>query len=349
MMRRSRTAIILSALFGVAGVLALSVPGTAQQPGVKNVELYTGGDPEAEGVKLGGWGSGSATEDRSVKGPGEQSIKIETSGFYSGARIQFVKPRELTDQKADPFGFLQFTIKFQPGRISQRSGSGGSGGPGPGGLPGPAGIGDMGLSGGGGFGPGGGGFGPGPAGSPESLAPDTRRMKIVLRATEGTFIATNFPVTLVGAQEEGWSVVAVPFVAFKGLEKSDTLKVEEIRLFGDSKDTFWVGEIRTTTDDEPINVDALDELEVAVGDPTEFVAAATGGISPLQYSWDFDLSDGIQEDATGPFVVHVFRNGSRPVPGQPNELQPYVVTLTVRDLSGAKRPVRRQTNIIVNP
>ena len=45
----------------------------------------------------------------------------------------------------------------------------------------------------------------------------------------------------------------------------------------------WIGEIRPTSDDEPITVDPIDELEVSVGEAVEFRAAATGGISPLQH------------------------------------------------------------------
>jgi hypothetical protein len=66
---------------------------------------------------------------------------------------------------------------------------------------------------------------------------------------------------------------------------------------------------------------------------------AVGGISPLQYSWDFDNSDGLQEDATGQRVVHVFRKES-PTLGN-SDPKPYIVTLTVSDVSGAKKPERR--------
>ena len=48
-------------------------------------------------------------------------------------------------------------------------------------------------------------------------------------------------------------------------------------------------------------------------------------------------------------VIHVFRKPSKDVPLSPGELQPYVVTLTVRDIGGAKKSVRRQANVIVNP
>ncbi len=360
-MRRNHPTLLLGALLGIAGVLALANPGTAQQGFAKSIDIYTGGNSEGEGIKLGGWGSGLATEDRGTKGPGEQSIKVETSGFYSGARIEFERPREITDQKNDPFGFLEFTMKFQPGKPKQPrntggypGGAGNSGGaPGFGGNSGGSGGEFGGNSGGPGGELGGGGYPGGPggglSGQPETLVPDTRRMKVLLICEEGSY-AANLPVTLNNSRDEGWYTVAMPFMAFKGLDKSETAKLKEIRVFGDTKDTFWIGEIRTTTDDEPISVDALDELEVSVGEPVEFQASATGGISPLQYTWDFDFADGASdEDASGFNVVHVFRKPSNPVPGQAGELQPIVVTLTVKDVSGAKKPVRVITNVIVNP
>jgi hypothetical protein len=341
--------------------LASAVPGIAQNtaaPGVKakpaGEGLYNGTAVAAEGIRLGGWGSGLATEDRTYRTIGDNSIKVETNGYYAGARITFEQPRDMTDEKAKPDGFLEFIIRFQPGKPKPAAGSGsGAGYPGSGGAGAPGASGFSGLSGGPEMGIGGGEFFgggvPGGSGTTETtITPDTRKMKVALVCEEGTFVASHFPVMLQPAQEEGWFSVAIPYVAFKGMEKATTVHLNEVRIFGDAKDTFWIGEIKTTTDDEPITVDPLDDLEVSVGEAVEFRATASGGISPLNYSWDFDLSDSIQEDANGPGVVHVFRKESPPVPGQAGELQPYVVTLTVSDLSGAKRPVRRQTSVIVN-
>lgn len=372
------------ALLGAAAVLVGTAPGNAQQF-APSKELYLGSSVLAEGIKLGGWGSGKAVEDRTTKSTGDSSIRVETNGYYAGARLEFERPKDITDQKNDPYGHLQFIVKFQPGTLKQKrqqlaqqrsqggaggfgSGSGDSGSLGPGGDFGSgSGFGDSGLGssgGSGGFGPGGfgpggpggeGGFGPGGEGygmgQQQTLEPDTSKLKVILVCEEGSFVASNFPVVLLPASTQDWYSVAVPFVAFKGLDKTPTARLKEIRIFGDSKDTFWIGEIRTTADDEPIQVDSLDELEVSVGEAVDFNASATGGVSPLYYSWDFDLSDGIQEDAGGsnPNTTWVFRKPSKDVPGRPGELQPYVVTLTVRDLSGAKKPVRRQTNVIVNP
>lgn len=350
-MKRNTPSLWFALLLGVGGLVVYSVPGKAQDA-PKSMELYQGGAIDTEGIKLGGWGSGLAKEDRNNKAGGDSSIRVDTGGYYAGARIQFESPKDLTDQVKDPYGFLEFIIKFQPGKpkpvkANTNPGSGSGGAPGAPGFPGAPGSpafpgSEMAF-------PGGAPGAPGAPAAPTALTPDTKKVKVLLIADNATYVASNFPVALFPAREEGWFSVAVPFVAFKGLDKAESLKLNEIRIFGDNKDTFWIGEIRTTTDDEPISVDALDELEVSVNDAVEFNSSATGGISPLHYSWDFDLSDGIQEDATGPNVVHVFRKASPPVPGSPSELQPYVVTLTVRDLGGAKKPVRRQANVIVNP
>lgn len=359
-MRRLHSSLLGGALLiGSVGLLAQgqAVRAQAGAPAAgfaKTLDLYTGEGDQGEGLKMGGWGSGTAQADRQHKTIGENSIRVETNGFYSGARVEFENPKDITAQKADPYGFLEFIIRFQPGTRRNQSSGGAGGYPGGGaGYPGAGGSGAPGGPGGPGGPPpefGGGYPGGGAGGGEESIAPDTRKMKVVLVCEEGTFTATNFPVALFPATEEGWFSVAIPFVAFKGLDAAPKATVKEVRVFGDAKDTFWIGHIRTTTDDEPITLDPLDDLEVSVGEPVEFRAAATGGISPLQYVWDFDQSDGpTQEDATGQVVVHVFRKSSPPVPGQPGELQPLVVTLTVKDLSGAKKPVRRTANVIVNP
>lgn len=338
-MRRIQPTLLSALLLGTGAVLASSGIGAAQKDAVKAKSasdgIYAGTAAAVEGLKLGGWGSGLASEDKTYRTIGDNSIKIETNGYYSGARISFERPRDFTELKQDPYGFLEFIIRFQPGKAKPTSTSGDgatSSAPPMFGAPGAPEF--PGADGGSGE---------------QTLTPDTHKMKVVLVCEEGTFVASHFPVTLQPAQEEGWFSVAIPYVAFKGMEKAQTVNVKEMRIFGDAKDTFWIGEIKPTSDDEPISVDPLDDLEVSVGESVEFRSAATGGISPLHYSWDFDLSDSIQEDATGPATVHVFRKKSPDVPGRPGELQPFVVTLTVSDLSGAKRPVRRQTSVIVNP
>ena len=48
-------------------------------------------------------------------------------------------------------------------------------------------------------------------------------------------------------------------------------------------------------------------------------------------------------------MVHLFRKPSPELRRGSGELQPYVVTLTVSDIGGAKKTVRREFDVIVNP
>ena len=118
------------------------------------------------------------------------------------------------------------------------------------------------------------------------------------------------------------------------------LVLRELRIFGDSPDTFNVGEIRTVTDTDPIVVEPLDEQVVAAGDQVTFSATAEAGLSILRYSWNFGDSGDTLEDAVGRRVTHVFK---KPSP----ENKPYVVTLTVTDLGGTKPPQTITTTVEV--
>ncbi|MFN3648989.1 MAG: hypothetical protein ACK47B_05355 [Armatimonadota bacterium] len=368
-MRRNHAPIWGAVLAGAAGLVVCSAPGSAQGP--LGLDFYSGAPVQSSGLRLAAWGSGSAAEDRTYRtAGGEASIKVDTNGYYAGARLIYNQPRDITAAKNDPHNYLGMTVRFQPGRPKPQRGGGTyggyPGGPGGGsggssGGPGYPGGGSGGSSGGPGYpgGPGGypggpGGYPGGPGGfgdSSGSITPDTRKMKIILVCDEGSFVATNYPVQpLVPSGEDGWYSVAVPFVAFKGLPEAKTANLREIRVFGDNKDTFWIGDIKTIVDDEPITVDPLENLEVSVNEPVEFYATANGGLSPLKYQWDFNKADGIQEEDTGPVVVHTFRKPSEPVPGGSQyDLQPYVVTLTVQDVAGAKKKIVQTVDVIVNP
>jgi hypothetical protein len=177
-----------------------------------------------------------ATEDRTVQSTGSHSIKVDTNGYFAGARIRFPEPIDITAQKNDPHGFLEFIIKFRQGTLrerlqqaAQRRGQGGPGGPG-----GFAGSGMMSGGGGpgaarpqGGFAGSGmmGGFG----GANQAITPDTTKLRVVLGCAEGTFIANEFPVSLQPARTQDWFAVAIPFIAFKGLDAAQSANVREIR------------------------------------------------------------------------------------------------------------------------
>jgi hypothetical protein len=277
--------------------------------------IYDGSQASSAGMELKGWGSGKASEDRTKGYAGQPaSIKIKSDGYYSGGRLVFIQPKDLTPQFTAPdsrYGFLVFVVQFAPNSNATPA------------APTP--------------------------GEPGEAAPAVQassHTRVTLVFEEGIAEAINQPIVLEKAQEEGWYQMAVPFVAFKGTDKLKSFKLREVRLFTDKKDDLNIGEIRTTTDDEPIQVEPLENLEVSVNDTIQFSAKATAGLSTLKYTWDFDASDGIQEDASGPTVLHVFKKPSgMNAAGAP---VPFIVTLTVSDISGAKKPEVRKAEVIVN-
>ncbi len=162
-----------------------------------------------------------------------------------------------------------------------------------------------------------------------------KQMRVVVVTTDGKQYEAVAPFEPPITDQEGWFPIGVALGAFKGL--SPDAKIKEIRVFGDAYGVFYVGEIRVATDPTPITGDAGEEQIVAANDLVRLEARASAGITPLKYSWDFDASDGIQEDAVGRVVTTRYRK-----PGE------YIVTLTVTDIYGLKKPFVATTKITVN-
>jgi PKD domain len=322
--------------------------------------IYRGEAPSAAGIRLTGWGSGIVVDAPTQGSSGSHSLRVSVDGYYSGGRILFNTPLDLTADVTNPNAFLELVIQFQPAQIkslASRTGGavGTSGGAFPGGGPsGPAAGNSGGFPGGfpgSGFGPEG-GAGPGgfpggfPGGDPNAggqpVIPDTRRLRAVLVFEGAQAISHEHPLITFPTPDAKWVRVAIPFAKFKSTAKLSRYMLKEIRLFGDSPDTFFVGEIRTVTDTDPISVEPLDEQVVAVNDNVVFSTRAEAGLSALEYSWDFDASDGIQEDAVGPRVYHTYQHASP-------ENAPYKVTVTVTDMAGVKKAERITTTIEVIP
>lgn len=162
-----------------------------------------------------------------------------------------------------------------------------------------------------------------------------KQMRVVVVTDDGKQYEAVAPFEPPLTDQEGWFPIGVALGAFKGL--SPDAKIREIRVFGDAYGVFYVGEIRVATDSTPITGDAGEEQIVAANDLVRLEARASAGITPLKYSWDFDASDGIQEDAVGKVVTTRYRK-----PGE------YIVTLTVTDIYGLKKPFVATTKITVN-
>lgn len=233
-------------------------------------------------------------------------------------------------------------------------GSGGPGGP-PGGFPGgPGGRGGQGgppggpggfPGGPGGFpgGPGGRGGFPGGPGNASATTASLNTVRMIVTTTDGKRSEAYIPISTSSAGERGWKTVAIPLQAVNGLERTNKI-IKEITFSGDVTTTFYVGDLRIVNDPTNIRGEILGRrsYNVALGDKVAFTGSGQGGASVLEYVWDFDATDGIQEDAIGQTVVHQFRQPS--APGKKT-----IVTLTIRDKYGLKQPMTSTVEVVVNP
>lgn len=236
-----------------------------------------------------------------------------------------------------------------PGAPGRPGGAGGPGGPGAGGFPGRPG----GFPGGQGSGRPPGGF-PGAPGAPggaggfgaaASATPALKNVRVIVTTTDGKKSEAYLPVSTNSSGERGWSTVAIPLQAINGFDRTNKT-IKEIAFSGDATTTFYVGDMRVVNDSTPIRGEILGRqtYNLALGDKVTFGGSAQGGASVLEYVWDFDSSDGIQEDAIGQTVTHQFRHDTKSMTGGKTQ-----VTLTIRDKYGLKPPFKTTVDVVVNP
>lgn len=287
------------------------------------VGLFEGEDLASQRYTLGGMGSGSADLTAQNVFTGTAAIRIRSDGYYSPGRIDFTPGVDLTDALADPTGYLVMEIQFPP--LAAQGDSGGD-------TPSPA------------YGR---GYGYPPAGSDSGGGASSQNYPSYMRLTLNVSPTPRGPGQPLVAEdvlvdptktEDGWTRVAAPLSGFKGPRPAGAhLYVTQFLIGGDIPATYMVGEIRTELDDEPITIDALDEQEANVGDIVQLTATAHGALATLQYIWDFDARDGIQDDAFGQNVEHIYRD-----PGT------YTVTLRVRDVNGVKKEASATTTVTID-
>lgn len=296
---------------GAATVGVATVAGARQ--GVVSVPLYRGIQGSLD---LGSWGSGSATEVDKPVLVGSRAIRITTQGLYQGGRLTFKQPVDLSAAFANPKTYVRMQARFDTTQVG--SVGGGPGGP-EGGPP-------PGFGGAGGF---------GGVETARFAASPFDRMRFVLTMADGKQYEMIRPVVVPPSEDpDSYVPLAFPVKAIlkKGdgtsaaVPNGDGAKLKEIAIFGDKYQQFIVGEMEVVTDDTDISAASLEEPIVYTSDQITFNGSAEGGASTLRYSWDFDSADGIQEDAVGRNVSHVFTK-----PGKTT------VTLTVSDQDGIKQ------------
>lgn len=327
--RRALVPLAFATLLGAGMAIAALAGG--QNGGLA---IYRGDSGQATGIKLSSWGSGTAEAEKRLFYSGSESVRITTHGFYQGVRLQFAKPVDLTPFLTTKTAYLQFILRIPS---TNTNGTYPGMGMGSSGIPGVPGM--SGMSGPpGGFSSYTGGRGGPGAGRTSTKAQKARALenvRVVLVTEADKQLEALLPVEY-ARDENQWKILSIPVTAITDL-KSDDAQLKEIRIFGDTPTTVYLGAIRVAVDSTPIRVDREEAKVIPRNVKDQFIASATGGSGPLKYSWDFDAADGDdQEDATGRTVQHAFSKSGD-----------YVVTLTVSDPYGVKEPVKTKLKVHV--
>ena len=288
-------------------ILLLALTLTIARPGLAEEKTIYGGQPIADaGVTLGSWGSGSAEQSTSRVLVGTASIKITTEGWFEGGSIEFASPVTVFAGAPGASEYLVFTVA--PTMQMEIPGSAQDTGP----------FGGSKTSGSYDF------------GAEQVSAPKVKAVRVVLVNGQGKRMEFKEPLTPTG--DPTWWRAAIPLAKLKGASEEYSLK--RLLLFGDVADTMYLGSVKVIEDNEPLQADLSEDQSLAVGDSAVLNSNATGGVSAVKCAWDFDDQDGVQEDAVGQIVRHVYNTGGD-----------YTVTLTVTDVNGVKLPIQKTVKV----
>ena len=318
------------ASFVVAVVITTSAAGQ-----VTDRSIYSGAKVADLGITIASWGGGTIKESNDVSIAGGNSLLVRTSTFYEGGLIKFSEPIDLDEISKNKENLLQVSIWVVENKTS--AGGGGRGGA-------MAGGGGGALSGGGGAVGAGGGLGTGGATGP---AAQMENLRIVIMTSDGKLSEAVFPLRTLSGSTGKWRRIGIPLNAIPGFAGTNR-QVVAIMTAGDAPASFYLGELRVVTDQTPIQgYLPYTEMNLARGDEVVLSASAQGGYSILEFAWDFDDRDGIQDDAIGQAIFHRFRLSSLD-PKYEEQGQVYTVTLTIRDIHGLKKPWVGTIKVTVN-
>ncbi|MBB6048703.1 hypothetical protein [Armatimonas rosea] len=287
----------------VVGGMALAAALAQEGDATVAFTLFKG---EENSVTLGSWGSGRAEASRGDNGKvlmGDYSIKVTTHGTYQGGRIDFAKPVDLSAALANPRCYLRMRASFNATQeVVDLSGFG-----------------------------------------QKKAAAAFEHMRFLFIMADGSQYEVVRPLDIPPSEDpDSYVPVTMPLLALKKAAKKplsgNGARLASLVISGDKFDSFYVGEMDILTDDTEISVADLEDQIAFADNETTFVGDAEGGASTLKFSWDWDASDGIQEDDTGRIVKHVFparifRGGE--------QIHKTVVTLTVSDVDGVKKPMTK--------
>ena len=261
--------------------------------------IYDGQSAADVGIALGPWGSGSAEESIERVLANSKSIKIVSQGFYSGGRIDFSTPVLLYSESPASTEYLRLLIHF-PSTVAV----------------------------------------PNLLEYAEAVVrPKVGKLRLVLYPDGENQSAIEIIIPVTTEDQDGWWPIAAPLSALKLPPGSKDLRIRRMLIFSDLSDTFYVGEIRVINDTVPIKVEPLEPqpTQTQANYPVVLTAIANGGVTPLAFYWDFNQTDGLQEDAYGLQVAHAYRKAGE-----------YTVTLIVKDVFGVKKEAIATVPVTVN-
>ena len=300
------------------GLISIALMGFILTSGdclAKTMVIYNGKPLAESGITVGGWGSGTADESKEKSLPDSSSVKVVTQGLFKGGRFDFANPPQMMTGPPEKNEYLQFTLNF----TTVEAGAAGTQIAFPYGAREdvyPTGYEDE---------------------ETTTVKPKVSRIRLALQDQTGASAEILQPVTTYKADSAGWAKVAAPLAAIKWPVAPEQFRLKRLIFTTDLPDTIYVADIRIATDDTPITASAGEEQQVvAARDVVVFKAVAEGGLSTLLYSWDFDKSDGIQEDATWLVAQHSY-----------NKRGEYDATLTVKDYYGLKTPATATVHVSV--
>ncbi len=329
--------------------VGLTTVGFAQEC---KVPLFSG---NTESVELGSWGSGSVEVDDEESYLEGKALKVETTGFFAGARLDPKEPLDAGRFLSDPEGgYMKLVVKIHEAEPVEQGPTGPEGGlPGEGMFPGEGGMmpGEMGAPAGErppdidapiepgmepGIGPGMGpgmepGMGPGmepgmggPSAQPEPPE-KIEQLRALIVTDRGAIDSGRIEIAQYTEIVEDWVEIVLPLDRFAGPVDISEGKIQHLAFFGDVEETFWLGEVTLGYEEQPLLADAGENMTTRVDTETQFEAAPQPEGVNGTYVWDFDDLDGIQEEGFGRETEWRFLT-----PGY------YTVTLTVTAPDGDK-------------
>lgn len=293
--------------------VAITAAAVLSGQGTVSLSLYAG-QPLANGtITLSPWGGGAIEESAGQVIAGSHSLLIRTATYFQGGTITFSSPISVAQYAANPENLLQVSVYIA--RAAAPTGGG-------------AAMGGSGMAVGGGTG----------ATQPAARAKQMENLRVVIRTTDGKLSEAYYPLATAAGTVERWRRLGIPLAKIPGFSRTNK-EIASVSFSGDAPAHFFLGELRVVTDQTPIQGELSHrELNLGRGQEVTLWATAEAGFSILEYAWDFDARDGIQDEAVSQVIVHRFR-----VPGE------YTVTCTIRDVYGIKEPWRGTIRVTVNP